>query len=65
VAGYSVYRAISGSSTYELLNSSLDATTAYTDATVQDGTSYSYYVESVDDEGIHSVPSNTYTVPIP
>jgi hypothetical protein len=65
VAGYSVYRAISGSSTYELLNSSLDATTAYTDATVQGGTSYSYYVESVDGEGNHSVPSNDFAVSVP
>jgi fibronectin type 3 domain-containing protein len=65
VAGYNVYRAISGSSTYELLNSSLDATTTYTDATVQNATAYVYYVESVDAEGSDSVPSNTYTVSIP
>jgi hypothetical protein len=65
VAGYNVYRAISGSSTYELLNSSLDATMTYTDATAQGGTSYSYYVESVDGEGNHSVPSNDFSVSIP
>jgi hypothetical protein len=65
VAGYNVYRAISGSSTYELLNSSLDTTTTYTDATVQNATAYIYYVESVDDEGNPSVPSNDFTVSIP
>lgn len=65
VAGYNVYRAISGSSTYALLNSSLDTTTAYTDATAQGGTSYIYYVESVDDAGNSSSPSNTFTVSIP
>jgi fibronectin type 3 domain-containing protein len=65
VAGYYIYRAISGSSTYQLLNSSLDETTAYNDASVNRGTSYIYYVESVDGEGIHSAPSNRYTVSIP
>ncbi len=63
--GYNVYRAISGSSTYELLNSSLDATTTYTDSTVQNATAYVYYVESVDAAGNPAVPSNTYTVSIP
>ncbi len=65
VAGYLIYRAISGSSAYQLLNSSLEALTAYTDLTVQSGTSYVYYVESVDAEWNQSVPSNTYTVNVP
>ncbi len=65
VAGYDVYRAVSGSSTYELLNSSLDTTTTYTDTTVQSGTSYVYYVESVDDEGNQGPPSNDFDVSIP
>jgi hypothetical protein len=65
VAGYNVYRAISGSSAYELLNSSLDGTTTYTDATVQNATAYDYYVEGVDDEGNQSVPSNEFSVTIP
>jgi hypothetical protein len=65
VAGYNVYRAIGGSSTYQLLNSSINTTTAYTDATVQNGTAYIYYVESVDTQGNQSVPSNTFTVSVP
>ncbi len=65
VEGYNVYRAVSGSSTYQLLNSSVDAATAYTDTTVQNGTTYIYYIESVDDEGNQSAPSNTYTVSVP
>lgn len=65
VVGYNVYRAIRGGSTYELLNSSLDATTTYTDATVQNSTSYTYYVESVDDKGNQSEPSNSFTLSIP
>jgi len=65
VAGYNVYRAVSGSSTYQLLNSSVDTSTTYTDTTVADNTSYTYYVESVDAEGNESVPSNTFTISIP
>lgn len=65
VAGYDVYRAASGSSSYQLLNASLNPQTTYTDTTVQSGTSYSYYVESVDAQGNQSVPSNTYQASIP
>jgi Fibronectin type III domain/Protein of unknown function (DUF1573) len=65
VAGYNIYRAVSGSSTYELLNSSLDTTTTYIDTTVQSGTSYIYYVESVDDEGNQGPPSNDFAVSVP
>lgn len=65
VAGYNVYRAASGSSSYQLLNNSIDATTLYEDSTVQSGGSYTYYVKSVDGTGNESVPSGTYTVNIP
>ena len=65
VTGYNVYRAVSGSTAYQLLNSAIDSATAYTDTTVASNTSYSYYVESVDAQGNQSVPSNTFTVTIP
>jgi hypothetical protein len=65
VAGYNVYRAVSGSSSYQLVNSSVDSSVSYTDATVANSTSYTYYVESVDAKGNQSVPSNTFTVSIP
>jgi len=65
VTGYNIYRAVSGSFTYQLLNSSVDSSTSYTDTTVATNTSYSYYVESVDAAGNQSAPSNTYTVSIP
>lgn len=65
VAGYNVYRATGTSTSYQRLNSSLDAQAAYTDANLQNGTSYSYYVVSVDSQGNQSVPSNIYTVTIP
>ena len=65
VAGYNVYRATGGCPSYQLLNSSVDAGTSFTDITVQNGTSYSYYVESVDAAGNQSAPSNIYSVDIP
>lgn len=65
VAGYHIYRAAAGG-TYELLNPSGSTTaTAFTDAAVQSGASYTYYVASVDSSGIESVPSNTFAITIP
>lgn len=63
--GYKIFRAVNGSSVYTLLNSTLDASTSYTDSTVQNGNSYSYYVESVDDDGNESAPSKIFTAAIP
>ncbi|HEX8713103.1 MAG TPA: choice-of-anchor D domain-containing protein, partial [Terracidiphilus sp.] len=65
VAGYHIYRTTSGSSSYQLLNTSVDASTTYIDTTVQNGTSYSYYVKSVDSSGTESLPSNIFSVNIP
>ena len=65
IAGYYVFREASGGSSYQQLNSTLDATTSYTDSTVVDSTTYSYYVESVDSEGNVSAPSTPFTVTIP
>ena len=65
VAGYNIYRATGSSSVFKLLNSSVVASTTYVDSTVQSGTTYSYYVESVDDSGMQSVPSNQASVTIP
>lgn len=65
VVGYNVYRAIGDGLSYQQLNSSVDATTSFTDSTVQNGTSYSYYVASVDAAGNQSAPSNIYSVDIP
>ena len=65
VAGYDIYRATSGSSTYELLNSSTDAQTTYIDANVQANVTYVYYVTSVDSSGVQSSSSNMVTALIP
>jgi len=65
VVGYNVYRAVSGSSTYALLNPSVDALTTYVDNNVLVGTSYDYIVESVDASGVESVPTSPIVVPIP
>jgi hypothetical protein len=65
VVGYNVYRSLSGSSMYQLLNSSVDTGTTYVDSNVQSGQSYDYYVVSVDASGVESVPSNTISVTIP
>jgi len=65
VVGYNIYRAASGSSSYQLVNSSVDTGTTYVDSTVQSGAAYIYYVESVDSSGNQSVPSNQVSVTIP
>jgi fibronectin type 3 domain-containing protein len=65
VSGYRIYRAPTGSSTYQVLNSSLNTPTTFTDASVVSGTTYQYYVTSVDAAGAESVPSNIATIAIP
>jgi hypothetical protein len=65
VAGYNVYRAPSGSSTYALINSSVDAGTSYVDSTVQSAATYNYLVKSVDASGVESAPSATAQVIVP
>lgn len=65
VTGYNVYRAPSGGTTFQLLNSTADSQTSYVDQAVQAGSSYTYYVKSVDAGGTESTPSNQTTVTIP
>jgi hypothetical protein len=65
VAGYIVYRAPSGSTSYQQISTSVVTQTAYTDSSVQTGQTYDYIVESVDASGSDSVPSNMASVAIP
>lgn len=64
VIGYNIYRSANGSS-YQLLNSGIDQAMSYLDSTVQSGSVYDYYVESVDAAGTTSPPSNSATVTVP
>jgi hypothetical protein len=65
IAGFNVYRAKGGSSSYSRLNASVSSPASYTDSTVQAGITYQYYVTTVDTTGAESVPSNTATVVTP
>lgn len=65
VAGYNIYRSNGTTSLFELLNTSVNLPTSYTDATVQNGQSYTYMVTSVDASGVESPDSNLFTVAIP
>ncbi|MFZ0744433.1 MAG: choice-of-anchor D domain-containing protein, partial [Terracidiphilus sp.] len=65
VAGYNVYRAPTGTGSYQLMNSSPDTQTSYADSNVQSGLAYDYEVKSVDASGVESAPSNITTATIP
>jgi hypothetical protein len=65
IAGFHVYRAPGGSTSYQLINSASDVQTSYADTTVQSGNAYDYIVKSFDASGMESDPSNTTTVTIP
>ena len=65
VAGYNVYRAPSGSTSYQQLNSSVVTQTTYVDLNVGSGQTYDYIVESVDASGVTSAPSNMAGVTLP
>jgi hypothetical protein len=65
IAGYNVYRALSGSQSYGRVNAAVEPLTAYTDSAVQSGTAYIYVVKSVDSSGSESSASNTTAVNIP
>jgi fibronectin type 3 domain-containing protein len=66
ISGYNVYRAPSGSSTYQLMDSVGSSQLIYTDTDgILNGQTYDYIVESVDSSGNESVPSNMAAVTIP
>ena len=65
VAGYNIYRAPSGSTSYQLLNSSVDSLLTFVDSTVQNGLVYDYIAKSVDASGVESAASNMFSITIP
>ena len=48
-----------------MVNTTVDVATTYEDQSVVNGTTYDYFVESVDASGCQSAPSNIVTVNIP
>ena len=65
VSGYNVYRTTISGAQYTLVNSSLITALAYTDTSVQSGTTYYYVTTAVDASGTESVFSNQVSAPIP
>ena len=65
VSGYNIYRATGNGTSFLRLDASEDTQTDYVDTNVLAGTTYSYYVTSVDSKGIESGPSNQVTVTVP
>src|ERR1019366_580709 len=65
VAGYNAYRSTISGGPYTKLNSSLIATTSYTDQTVQSGYTYYYVTTAVDSQGMESVYSNEAVATVP
>jgi hypothetical protein len=65
VVGYNVYRATQSGGPYQLLTSSPQAGTSYTDGTVVTGTTYYYVTTAVDANHLESVHSNQAQAVIP
>lgn len=65
VTGYNVYRSTVSGTEYAKINSSLVGALAYTDSTVQNGTTYYFVTTSVDANGIESAYSNQASAVIP
>ena len=64
ISGYRIYRAESNGS-FTVLNTSVIVQTSYLDQSVQSGTTYTYYVTSVDASGGESSPSNQIVLAVP
>ena len=65
VVGYNVYRGAQLAGPYSKINSSLDATTVYSDNTAQAGQTYYYVTTAVDASGAESAYSSSVTAVVP
>ena len=65
VSGYNIYRSTSKTGSYTKINSKLNPSTSYEDATVAGGTTYYYATTAVDSSGVESKYSNQVKVVVP
>jgi hypothetical protein len=65
VIGYNIYRGLNSGGPYSKINSTLDASTLYTDTTVADGQTYYYVTTAVNSSNEESGYSNQATAVIP
>ena len=65
VVGYNVYRGIASGGPYTKLTTSVDASTSYTDSSVQSGQTYYYVTTAVNSSNVESAYSNQATAAIP
>ncbi len=65
VVGYNIYRGAAHGGPYHRINTALDASTNYTDATVAAGTTYYYVTTAVNGAGNESLHSNEAKAVIP
>jgi Abnormal spindle-like microcephaly-assoc'd, ASPM-SPD-2-Hydin len=65
VIGYNVYRGTQSGGPYQLITTSPQATTSFTDTTVLTGTTYYYVATSVDSDHVESVFSNQAQAVVP
>jgi fibronectin type 3 domain-containing protein len=65
VIGYNVYRGPVSGGPYTKINSSLDASTTFTDTTVQAGQTYYWVVTAVNSSNVESTYSNEAAATIP
>jgi hypothetical protein len=63
--GYNIYRGTVSGGPYQEINTSLNASTNYTDSTVASGTTYYYVTTEVNNQGQESAYSNMVKVKIP
>jgi len=64
IAGYNIYRSVAGGA-FQRLNSSVVTQVSYADKTVASGTTYNFYVKSVDQNKVESVASNQVVLKVP
>jgi fibronectin type 3 domain-containing protein len=65
VVGYNVYRGSQSGGPYSRLNSAPEASTSFTDNSVQGGRTYYYVATAVDQGGAESEFSNEVQAPVP